>query len=87
MLQTALRWVQKNIKAFGGNKNKVTIFGESAGGMSVMYHLTSRKSRGLFSGAIVQSGPLHFPFISADKARYIFGIKTETSITVLQMRV
>lgn len=52
----ALRWVQANVTAFGGNPNDVTLFGESAGGMSVMALLTSRYAEGLFHKAIVQSG-------------------------------
>ncbi|HEV2612006.1 MAG TPA: carboxylesterase family protein [Noviherbaspirillum sp.] len=58
--QAALRWVQENIESFGGAKNNVTIFGESAGGFSVMTHLASPLSRGLFSKAIVQSGGYAF---------------------------
>jgi para-nitrobenzyl esterase len=52
----ALRWLQQNIAAFGGDPGNVTIFGESAGGVSVHTHLTSPLSRGLFHKAIIQSG-------------------------------
>uniref|UniRef100_A0A1B0GND0 Carboxylic ester hydrolase n=1 Tax=Phlebotomus papatasi TaxID=29031 RepID=A0A1B0GND0_PHLPP len=52
----ALRWVKDNIFYFGGNPNCVTLFGESAGGASVHYHLISNLSRGLFHRAIIQSG-------------------------------
>jgi para-nitrobenzyl esterase len=51
-----LEWVQRNIEAFGGNPDKVTIFGESAGGIAVSMLCASPLARGLFQGAISQSG-------------------------------
>jgi para-nitrobenzyl esterase len=57
----ALKWVQHNIAAFHGDPKNVTIFGESAGGGSVLVHLTSPLSRGLFQKAILQSAGLPTP--------------------------
>ena len=55
--QAALRWVRRNIAGFGGDPGNLTIFGESAGGVSVCAHLASPGSSGLFQRAITESGP------------------------------
>lgn len=52
----ALKWVRANAQHFGGNAENITIFGESAGGTSVHYHMISDHSKGLFDKAIIQSG-------------------------------
>ncbi|WP_441285754.1 carboxylesterase/lipase family protein [Sorangium sp. KYC3313] len=55
--RAALEWVKANIAAFGGDPSRVTLFGESAGGISVCMHLVSPRSKGLFQRAIIESGP------------------------------
>ncbi|XP_034943574.1 venom carboxylesterase-6-like [Chelonus insularis] len=52
----ALRWIQRNIRKFGGDPDKVTLFGESAGAASVEYHKLSPQSKDLFRASIAMSG-------------------------------
>jgi len=59
----ALKWVKANIASFGGDPSNVTIFGESAGGISVLYLMLAPEAKGLFQKAIGESSfPRHNPY-------------------------
>ncbi|MFD6136227.1 carboxylesterase/lipase family protein [Isoptericola sp. NPDC060257] len=77
--QAALRWVQRNIAAFGGDAGKVTVAGQSAGGLSVAMHLASPGAKGLFQRAVIQSGafaPVQKPLKQAEKE----GVASATAV-------
>ena len=76
----ALNWVKQNIAKFGGDPRKVTIFGESAGSMSVNYHLLSRQSRGLFHRAIMQSGTAISPYTRLNKSPRYYAEKLADNV-------
>ena len=75
----AIRWVKDNIRAFGGDPDSMTIFGESAGAASVGYQVLSPMSRGLFSRAILQSGtPLTRWAFNEDPVKDFYDLANKT---------
>lgn len=72
----AIKWIKDNIAAFGGNPDRITLFGESAGAGSIAMHLLSPVSQHLFDRAILQSGVINSPWsiMSVDKA-YDIGLR------------
>ncbi|XP_071826178.1 cholinesterase-like isoform X2 [Apostichopus japonicus] len=67
----ALKWINQNIEAFGGDSSRITIFGESAGGASVDLLVISKKSRDLFQQAITESGTALCPWAYTELAEAI----------------
>ncbi len=64
--QAGLFWVKRNIAAFGGDPDRITIAGQSAGGASVMQQLTNEKNYGIIKGAVIISGMIRHPDEGAD---------------------
>lgn len=63
-----MKWVKDNARTFGGNPDSITLFGESAGGGSVSFHLLSPYSRDYMTRGIIQSGTLNTPWSIMDAA-------------------
>ncbi|KAJ0183513.1 hypothetical protein K1T71_001489 [Dendrolimus kikuchii] len=87
----ALKWVNENISKFGGDPKNITVFGESAGGASTIYHILSPLSKGLFQRAISMSGvPIcdwslpYQPRRRAFTLGKILGLETEDSVKLLE---
>eukprot|EP01138_Halocafeteria_seosinensis_P004899 gb/GECG01005010.1/.p1 GENE.gb/GECG01005010.1/~~gb/GECG01005010.1/.p1 ORF type:complete len:515 (+),score=60.13 gb/GECG01005010.1/:1-1545(+) len=72
--QMALKWVRDNIGVFGGNHSRVTVWGESAGAMSVGFHMVSPSSKGLFHQGLMESNPSGFVYKNEEEAAY-YGLK------------
>lgn len=62
-----MKWVQDNIQHFGGDRNKVTVFGDGAGAASIGFHMMSDKSKNLFHQAIMQGGTQYNQWALQDK--------------------
>jgi para-nitrobenzyl esterase len=87
----ALKWVQRNIKAFGGDPNNVTLFGESAGGVDILALMAAPSARGLFAKAVVESGggwsaPVALPTAEAAGVRLMgkLGVNRDASLADLR---
>jgi para-nitrobenzyl esterase len=63
----ALKWIKRNIAAFGGDPDNITVFGQSAGAVSILHLMTMPSARGLFVKAIVQSGTGRLPWAQLDR--------------------
>ncbi|XP_060524766.1 acylcarnitine hydrolase-like [Cylas formicarius] len=70
----AFQWVKKNIAFFGGDPDKVTLFGQSAGGISIGIHIANKKSQGLYRAAICQSGCSLTPLYQNDPKTNAYAI-------------
>jgi para-nitrobenzyl esterase len=77
----ALHWVKQNIAEFGGDPDNITVFGESAGGMSVGALLAAPAARGLFHKAIAQSGAAHIGYDRERAARVGHAVLEEFGLT------
>ncbi|XP_032579064.1 esterase B1 isoform X1 [Drosophila sechellia] len=77
----ALRWVQQNIEAFGGDSNNITLFGESAGGASTHFLALSPQTEGLIHKAIVMSGSVLCPWTQPPRNNWAYRLAQKLGYT------
>lgn len=83
----ALEWIKRNIGAFGGDSHRVTIFGQSAGSMSVCLLMSSPLARGLFQRAIGESGGVFSPPAAVPGSKFLFLKGAEETGLALQKQL
>ncbi|XP_050391498.1 acetylcholinesterase [Patella vulgata] len=71
----AIKWVKNNIHSFGGDDSRITIFGQSAGGVSVAFQTLYSGNKGMFQRAITESGPANAKWATKDEATAFFDAK------------
>ena len=84
--EMALKWVKENIAVFGGDPNKITIFGQSAGGASVQLHMMRNKKPGLFNKAIVMSGSALASYMNPTPNPHELAIKQAIAVGISNAR-
>lgn len=81
----ALQWVNENIHNFGGDKDRITIFGHSAGGASTQAHVLSPASKNLFNNAIIMSGSILSPYAIYNDEHHLEHLRKIGKILILNI--
>lgn len=82
----ALRWIRDNIENFGGDKNSVTLVGYMSSASSVIYHMTSPRSRDLFHKGVIMSGNGYAPWNKDDPIEVSLKVRSDLGCVTNSMR-